>query len=348
MTYQREFERRLNVGVIGLGSHAYRNILPAMHYLPVRLRAFCDLNTERAKRTAAEYGVDRVYSSTEEMYRNEELDAVFVIVGPKSYPELATEALENGCNVWIEKPPSVRASDLDRVIVARRDKAVGVGFKKVFLPAAVKVREILGVESTSPLTCMLAEYPLHLPTDGVRDASDPRSANWVDHACHPLSLLLSFGGPVESVATFRTLARDGACILRFKSGVIATWHLGFGVGHSQPNERYSFYTSECTIVIDNGTKVSYRRPTPFEYGKSMTFAPEGLESGTAVWEPQFSMATLENKSEFLSGIYGELMHFCEHAIAGTPTTMATLEFARDVMAVTEAALLSNGESIPVA
>jgi hypothetical protein len=30
MSYQREFERRLNVGVVGIGSHAYRNVLPAI------------------------------------------------------------------------------------------------------------------------------------------------------------------------------------------------------------------------------------------------------------------------------------------------------------------------------
>ena len=37
MSYQREFEQRLNVAVVGVGSHGYRNILPALHYLPVRL-----------------------------------------------------------------------------------------------------------------------------------------------------------------------------------------------------------------------------------------------------------------------------------------------------------------------
>ena len=46
MSYQREFERRLNVGVVGVGSHAYRNILPTLHFLPVRLVALCDLNLD--------------------------------------------------------------------------------------------------------------------------------------------------------------------------------------------------------------------------------------------------------------------------------------------------------------
>ena len=56
MSYQREYERRVRIGVVGIGSHAYRNILPALHYLPVTLVALCDLNAELLAKTAAEYG----------------------------------------------------------------------------------------------------------------------------------------------------------------------------------------------------------------------------------------------------------------------------------------------------
>ena len=58
MSYQRDFERRLNVAVVGVGSHAYRNILPVLHYLPVKFVAICDQNLELAQKTAEEYGVN--------------------------------------------------------------------------------------------------------------------------------------------------------------------------------------------------------------------------------------------------------------------------------------------------
>ena len=34
MSYQREFEERLNVAVVGVGSHGYRNVLPTLTFLP--------------------------------------------------------------------------------------------------------------------------------------------------------------------------------------------------------------------------------------------------------------------------------------------------------------------------
>ena len=47
--YQREYEKRIRVGLIGAGSHAYRNLLPALHYLPVKLVAICNRGREKTR-----------------------------------------------------------------------------------------------------------------------------------------------------------------------------------------------------------------------------------------------------------------------------------------------------------
>ena len=67
MSYQREFEKRLNVAIVGVGSHGYRNILPTLTFLPIRLKALCDLDmdprprhcrTVRRSGVLSEYGRD--------------------------------------------------------------------------------------------------------------------------------------------------------------------------------------------------------------------------------------------------------------------------------------------------
>ena len=65
--------------MVGVGSHAYRNILPTMNFLPVSLQAVCDIDPARAEPTAAKFGAN-CYADTAELYRNEELDAVFFCV----------------------------------------------------------------------------------------------------------------------------------------------------------------------------------------------------------------------------------------------------------------------------
>ena len=56
MSYQSEFARVFRVGVIGVGGHSYRNLLPVLHYLPVRLVGICGLDTSRLSLAAGLHG----------------------------------------------------------------------------------------------------------------------------------------------------------------------------------------------------------------------------------------------------------------------------------------------------
>ena len=73
--YQREFEKKARIGLVGVGSHTYRNLLPALHFLPVELVAMTSRGQEKLQKTAAEYGC-RTYATAKEMYENEQLDGV--------------------------------------------------------------------------------------------------------------------------------------------------------------------------------------------------------------------------------------------------------------------------------
>lgn len=166
MSYQREFKQRLKVGIVGVGSHAYRNLLPTMTYLPVSLQAVCDVNESLAELTAAQYGAKRHYKNAAEMYRNEKLDAVFLCVSPVFHPTLACEALDAGLHVWMEKPPARRVSEVEDMMRHRKDRTVVVGFKKAFMPSTQKAIEIFSQDQFKPLRSILAEYPMTIPENG--------------------------------------------------------------------------------------------------------------------------------------------------------------------------------------
>ncbi|MCA9880603.1 MAG: Gfo/Idh/MocA family oxidoreductase, partial [Thermomicrobiales bacterium] len=102
MTYQRDFDQKLRVGVVGLGGHAYRNVLPALHYLPVELAALCDVDAARLARTEAEYRTGAAFTDAEAMFRQANLDAVLLCTGPRSHPALAMRAFAAGLDVWME------------------------------------------------------------------------------------------------------------------------------------------------------------------------------------------------------------------------------------------------------
>lgn len=347
MSYQREFKKRLYIGVIGAGSHCYRNILPTMTYLPVNIQAICDINIELAKKTAEQYGVKSYYKNTVQMYKNEKLDAVFICVSPQMHPELTCEAFDAGTNVWMEKPPAMRAFEIEEMIKHRNNKIAVVGFKKAFMPSTKKVIEIFSREKKDSLKTILAEYPMTIPENGEKILKENIMNNWLANGCHPLSIMMTIGGKVSGVITHRAKKGGGVFVIEFKNGIIGNLHLADSKVAGQPSERYAFFGDDCKAVIDNCSRVIYQKGIPFDYGYITNFAPEGFGSGTTVWEPQNSLATLENKAVFTQGIYNEMMYFCECVLKNKPAVYGSLEFALDVMKVYEAGLISNNNRIQI-
>jgi predicted dehydrogenase len=347
MSYQRDFARRLRIAIIGVGSHAYRNILPALQYLPVHLQAVCDLNAPLAEATATQFAC-RAYATTAALYEREKLEAVLLVAGPAQHPTLACEAFDRGLHVWTEKPVGFRASDVQEMIRHRKDRIAVAGFKKAFMPAARKAIETIVAPQYGALKSMLAVYPMDVPVDGAAVLETRQFTNWLGNGVHPLSLLLAAGeasgGRVTSVTTHRGVRGGGVCFLEFSNGVTATFHLASG---PQPIESYAFFGASWHLEIDNCLKVTLQRGYPFEYGRTTSYCPEGDTHGALVWEPQNCLATLENKALFTQGIYDELKHFCDCCLNGTPPQTGSLEFAYRLMQVYEAGLLSEGAPVAI-
>ena len=330
---------------MGVGSHSYRNVLATMHYLPVKLVAFCDLDIELARKTGEEYGVSACYASTAEMYANEQLDAVFICVGPKQHPDLACEAFEAGLHVWMEKSPGVVAADVDRMIAAQGDRIAVVGFKKAFMPATRKVIELLSTDEWGPLTGMTAEYRMSIPEDGETVLAERQTPNWLLNGCHPLSCMIAVGGNVRTVTMHRSVGGAGTCVLAFENGAIGSFNL-VPVNGKRVSERYAFW-GQSQITIDTTLRVTIHRGIPFNYSTTTNYVPEGMESGSIVWEPWDTLGTLENKALFTQGFYAEMKYFCDCVLEETQAELGSLAFASQVMRVYEAGLISQGEAVAV-
>jgi predicted dehydrogenase len=349
MSYQREFARVLRVGLVGVGSHAYRNILPALHYLPAQLTALCDLDADLLARTAAEYGVTSTYSDAAHMYAEAPLDAVLICAGPRQHPALAISALEAGLHVWMEKPPAMRAFEVAEMIAARGDRACAVGFKKAAMPVTRKARELLASPDFGRLRSLLAVYPMTMPRDGAKILETGQYCNWLANGCHPLSLLLALGGPVTEVTTLLGPGEEavGVVNLQFASGASGVFHLAGGAPAGYAVERYDCFGEGRAVSIENSTRVAYHRGVPFDYRAQRDFTAPGLDTGTIVWETNHALATLENKALFVQGIYDELRDFCEAVLEERQPEIGTLEFAYHVMQVYEAGLLSAGQPVVI-
>ncbi|MBV7336136.1 Gfo/Idh/MocA family oxidoreductase [Chloroflexi bacterium TSY] len=340
--YQRGFERRIRVGMVGIGDHTYRNLLPALHYLPVELVALsAHRNEARAKLTAKEYGC-HWYMSPADMYGAEDLEAVFICVSPELHPELVCQAFDAGLHVWLEKPPAMRVAGVEQMIQHRGDRICVVGFKKAFMPVVDKALEIVGSNDYGDLRSILGVYPMSVPKNGEAVLEEGLHITWLENGVHPLSFLIAIGGAVETITVHTGSTGHGVAVLAFKSGVVGTFHLASG---PLSMESYSLFGETWYCTINNNTKLSLYR----DYGPkgTHTFMPAGFDTGAIVWEAQNSFATIENKNLFTQGMYAEMRYFCDCILEDRAAARGSLEFALEVMKVYEAGLRSNGQAVPI-
>ncbi|MCA9877810.1 MAG: Gfo/Idh/MocA family oxidoreductase, partial [Thermomicrobiales bacterium] len=249
-------------------------------------------------------------------------------------------------DVWMEKPPALRAAEVETMLAARGDRVCGVGFKKAYMPAAQKARELLALPAFGALQSMQVVYRVTIPRDGARWLEAGEEPPFLSVGCHPLSLMIACGGPVSHVTTLRGPGEEAAAIvaLHFASGAIGNFHLAAGSPELLAAERYDFYGQGHVISIENSARVAYHRGVPFSYETQLDFAPPGLASGSVVWESSNAQGTLENTSFVVQGMLAELRDFCEAVAQRRQPALGTLEFALQVMQVYEAAMLSQGEA----
>lgn len=354
--YNFEYERRLRTVFLGCGGHSYRNVLPCFRYAPIDLVAVCDRVEDRAAAFARQFGALRHYTEFPRMLAEERPEAVFIVTGydaegRPTYPPLAMEAMRAGAHVWIEKPPAASTAEVRQMMAAEAEtgRFVMVGLKKAFFPAIVRAREIIDSPVFGSPTSIVVRYPQSLPP--AERYTDPKAMlGFLDHLCHPASILHRLMGPVASLFYQREPVNGAvAANLRLRSGAVGLLHLCAGQSGAGPLERVEVVGQGSHVVVENGCRLTYyRRGGRGEggYGRSASFiGPD--ESAPICWEPEFSLGQLYNSGLFLLGYAPEILQFCESALAGTRPPHGNLDAALEVTKLYEAFLQPEGRLIPI-
>jgi predicted dehydrogenase len=215
------------IGVVGLnywGPNLVRNFdgLAELAWL-------CDLDGERLSTLGARYPHARTTDSFEEMLADETLDAVVVATPVPSHHPLAKEALEADKHVFVEKPPAMRAAEMDELvrIAAERDRVLMPGHLLLYHPGVVKLKSLVASGELGDVLCV---YGNRVNLGIVRSNEN---ALW-SLGVHDLSVILYLLDEDPELATAQGSwsIHEGVqdvvfCFLRFPSGKIAHMHLSW-------------------------------------------------------------------------------------------------------------------------
>ncbi|WP_372868416.1 Gfo/Idh/MocA family protein [Planomicrobium okeanokoites] len=130
--------RTMKIGIIGCGyiSSIYMENIPAYKHLS--LTACADLELDRARSQADQYGIPKA-CSVQELLADPEIDLVINLTLPKVHAEVCLQILEAGKHVYVEKPLPISLQEAKQVLDKAQEKGLLVGAAPdTFLGAGVQ------------------------------------------------------------------------------------------------------------------------------------------------------------------------------------------------------------------
>jgi predicted dehydrogenase len=189
----------------------------------------CDAAGERLAAFASKYPEAKRTESFDEMLGDPDLDAVVIATPVPTHYELARSALAAGKHVLVEKPPAMRAAEMEELVAlaVERDLVLMPGHLLLYHPGVQKLKELIDAGELGEVLCVYGNR------QNLGVIREHENALW-SLGVHDLSVILYLldEEPGEAIALGRDFLQPGVedvvfCYLRFPSGKIAHMHLSW-------------------------------------------------------------------------------------------------------------------------
>jgi predicted dehydrogenase len=237
------------VGVVGLnywGPNLARNFddLADLAWL-------CDLDTAQLELLASRHPNARATTRFEDLLDDDTLDAVVIATPVPTHYSLAKQALEAGKHVFVEKPPAMRAAEMDELVelAEAAGRVLMPGHLLLYHPGVRKLKQLIDRGELGEVLCV---YGNRVNLGIVRTNEN---ALW-SLGVHDLSVILHLVDEDPEFATAQGSASINPgvedvvfCFLRFPSGKIAHMHLSWLDPHKM--RKMTVVGREKMIVFDD-------------------------------------------------------------------------------------------------
>jgi UDP-N-acetylglucosamine 3-dehydrogenase len=150
--------KKLGVAVVGTGFWGKNHARVYKELQETELLAVCDIDAERARSVAAQFGA-KPYTSLRKMLLDRNIGAVSVATWSTSLAKVATEAVKAGKHVLVEKPMAASVGQAEKLIEAAKKERVhvSVGFLMRFIPGLQHIKKAVEDKTIGELVCATAK-----------------------------------------------------------------------------------------------------------------------------------------------------------------------------------------------
>jgi predicted dehydrogenase len=195
-------------------------------------RAVGSRDADKAAKFAADHGIARSYGSYEELLADPDVDAVYISTPNTLHAKWAIKAARAGKHILCEKPVTVNAPELEKVLAVVKE--CDVFFMEAFMyrchPQWAKVKEIINAGMVGDVRILNSSFcfNLGLKMENIRLSNPLAGGALMDVGCYCVSFsrLVAGAEPVDAKATAyigpeSRVDQQTSGVLRFPSGCVA-------------------------------------------------------------------------------------------------------------------------------
>ena len=258
------------VGFVGAGNYASRILIPAFREAGAKLHSISTSGGINSVVHGEKNKFHKALTDTDKMLSDPEINTIAVVTQHNSHAGFVCKALNEGKNVFVEKPLALNYEQLELVKEAYNNQLkVGksarlmVGFNRRFAPQIQKMKELLSTIS-EPKSFILTMNAGAIPSDHWTQLKDVGGGRIIGEACHFVDLMRYLAGAeIVSVQARRMgdapgvdIAEDkAAIILGFADGSVGTIHYYANGAASFPKERIEVFAAGKVLQLDNFRKL---------------------------------------------------------------------------------------------
>tara|TARA_A100001015_G_scaffold318888_1_gene440119 strand:+ start:3666 stop:5810 length:2145 start_codon:yes stop_codon:yes gene_type:complete len=256
-----KFQKDHVIGLIGNGNYASRFLIPAIKKTNTRLHTTTFSKANSLIFDDETHDFEFTTTSLEEILTNTEIGSVFIATQHNSHADITAKALNQGKNVFVEKPLATTINDLDKVRLAleKSSGTLTVGFNRRFSPHGRKIKSLL-LEEPQPKNVVMTINAGSLPNDHW--VNDPKigGGRIIGECCHFIdfiryiigSPILNFSGRLMAYdLSNQSVSADSQVTLNFEDGSAGTIHYVTNGHKSFPKERLEIFVGNKVLVLDN-------------------------------------------------------------------------------------------------
>ena len=264
-----ENNQKIKVGVIGAGNFASTTIIPLLKELrkSCQVLGIASSGGLSSETLAKNFKIKNKYSTEDEIFESDEINAVFVLTQHFNHADLVIKAINAGKAVYVEKPLAIDVDSITRIEEAMynaEDPKIFLGFNRRFSGASQFIKEKL---NTYPANAINFRFSVpKLERDHWTNIKEIGGGRIVGEAIHAIDLgTYFFESLPQSISSHSPINKDSGEVydnqvfinINYTNGSHAAIQYFSDTNDNLSKERLEIHGNDNSFIVEDFKLMRY-------------------------------------------------------------------------------------------